>query len=203
MVDSAPPAPGRYGRTNGRAGLVVRERAGARFAHIAGRAGQADALGAAVRVAYAIDLPGIGKRIAGSELSLTGVGPGQWLAELQGADPAPIEARLGPALGAHAILVDQSHARVIWRLDGPRVRDVLATGLPVDLHPRAFGPGDAAATRLAHIGVIVWQLDASPVYEMVVPRSLVGSWWHWLTANAARHGLEVCAPIGGQGTGPQ
>ena len=39
---------------------------------------------------------------------------------------------------------DQSDSRLVLRLSGPRVRDVLAKGVPVDLHPKAFKPGDVA-----------------------------------------------------------
>ena len=44
-------------------------------------------------------------------------------------------------LAAHAAIVDQSHGRTILRVTGPKVRDALAKGVPVDLHPRAFTDG--------------------------------------------------------------
>ena len=190
---------GRHGRATGPAGVVVQERVGPRLAHVASRRGREASLGEAVRATFGIDPPKVGRRHAGAQLVLTGIGSGQWLAEVAPREPAPgapaIETVLRPALGASAAIVDQSHARIILRLTGPRVRDLLATGLPIDLHPRAFGPGDAAQSIIAHIGVVIWQLDDEPTYELAVPRSLIGSLWNWLAAGAARHGLEVGVPI--------
>lgn len=72
-------------------------------------------------------------------------GPGQWL--LLGA---------APALGA-AHRTDLTGARCILELAGPRAREALATLLPIDLHPRAFPDGAAAATQAAHVPVLVWR----------------------------------------------
>jgi sarcosine oxidase subunit gamma len=71
------------------------------------------------------------------------------------------------------------------------VRETLAKGCPVDLHPRAFEPGDTALTAIAHMGVQLWQGDAAPTYELFVTRSMAGSFAEWLLAAAAEFGLEV------------
>ena len=39
------------------------------------------------------------------------------------------------------------------------MRDVLAKGVPLDLHPKAFKPGDVATTLVAYIGVQIDLLD--------------------------------------------
>jgi len=100
-----------------------------------------------------------------------------------------MEARLAPLVGL-ASLVDQSHGRTLLVLTGPRVRDALAKGVPIDLHPRAFRPGDAASTLIAHIPVHLWQVDDRPSYEFAIARSLAQSFWQWLTAAAAEWGLQ-------------
>ena len=66
-----------------------------------------------------------------------------------------LRARIGP----FAAVADQSDARLVLRLSGPRVRDVLAKGVPVDLHPQAFKPGDVANTLVGYIGVQIDMLD--------------------------------------------
>ena len=63
--------------------------------------------------------------------------------------------------------------------------------MPIDLHPRAFKPGDTAVTCVAHIGVQLWQIDDAPTYEFAVARSLAQSFWHWLEASAAEYGLDL------------
>ena len=80
------------------------------------------------------------------------------------------------------------------RLSGDRVRDVLAKGVPVDLHPRNFRTGDVASTLVAHIGVQIEQLDDRPTFQLMAFRSLAGSLWSWLTKSAAEFGYEIVQP---------
>ena len=72
-----------------------------------------------------------------------------------------------------------------------QARDLLAKGVPIDLHPRAFKPGDAAQTQVAHIGVLIAQIDDAPTYELLAARSFTGSLWSWLEASALEFGLEI------------
>ena len=76
------------------------------------------------------------------------------------------------------------------RLSGSNVRDVLAKGLAVDLHPKAFKPGDVATTLIAYIGVQIDMLDDA-TWQLSAPRSMAGSFWSWLTASAAEFGYDV------------
>ena len=79
---------------------------------------------------------------------------------------------------------------MLLRVTGPHVRDALAKGVAVDLHPGAFKTDDAAVTLVSHIAVQLWQIDDRPTYEFAVARSLAQSFWHWLEASAAQYGLE-------------
>ncbi len=80
-------------------------------------------------------------------------------------------------------------------LAGPRVRDTLAKGIELDLHPHSFRLGDAAVTTASHIGVHLWQVADDPVYRLLVVRTYFGSFWNWLSASAAAYGCEVQAPL--------
>jgi sarcosine oxidase subunit gamma len=60
-----------------------------------------------------------------------------------------MEAALAGPFGQFAAIVDQSHGRTLLRVTGPRVRDALAKGLAIDLHPREFKTGYAAVTAVA------------------------------------------------------
>ncbi len=95
------------------------------------------------------------------------------------------------SLGSLASISDQSDSRMVLRLSGARVRDALAKALPIDLHPRAFGPGRAAVTQAAHIGVVIWQRDAAPSFDLAVARSYAGSLVEWLIGASAEYGLDV------------
>ena len=93
-----------------------------------------------------------------------------------------------------ASIADQSDGRVVLRLRGDRVRQVLAKGVPLDLHPRRFKVGDVASTLVAHVGVQIEQLDDQPTFQLMASRSLAGSLWSWLTKSAAEFGYEVVPP---------
>ena len=75
----------------------------------------------------------------------------------------------------------------IFACGGPKARDALAKGVPIDLHPRVFRPGDAAVTS-AHIGVHLWQVDDAPTYELIVPRSFAVAFREWFDEAAAEFG---------------
>ena len=77
-------------------------------------------------------------------------------------------------------IVDQSDARAVVRISGSRARDVLAKGVPIDLHPRAFKANNVAITHASHIGIIFWQIDDAPTYEIAMFRSFADSFAHWL-----------------------
>ena len=185
---------GRHGRTDGPPGLILSERAELSLATIIARKGEAQALAELVRSAYGIDLP-LTPRFAGGQLPdgrfLIFIWGGfeQWLAFAEGAQDLERELTLG--LGKRAMITDQSDGRTILRLRGPKARAVLAKGMAIDLHPRAFKPGDVALTMAAHIGVQLWQVDGTPTYEIAVARSLAKSLWAWLSASASEFGYEV------------
>jgi methylglutamate dehydrogenase subunit D len=182
-------AGGRYGRHSASPGVVVSEIREAGLAVVAARKGRRGDLIAAVRSGFGVDLPATPRRVAGEQLAFVWVGPDQWLATQHPAPKDGMEARLAPLVGL-ASLVDQSHGRTLLALTGPRVRDALAKGVPIDLHPQAFRPGNAASTLIAHIPVHLWQVDDRPSYEFAIARSLAQSFWQWLTVAAAEWGVQ-------------
>jgi sarcosine oxidase subunit gamma len=107
-----------------------------------------------------------------------------------GDDGTAFERSLREKLGHLASVSDQSDGRVVIRVGGARARDALAKGLPIDLHPSAFRPGDTAITTVAYIGVQIRQLDDAPTYEFIVPRSFSVSFGEWLTDAAAEFGIQ-------------
>jgi len=77
------------------------------------------------------------------------------------------------------------------RLVGPRARDALAKLCPIDLHPRAFRPGDVALTNLAHMSALLWQVEEMPTYEIAVFRAFAESFFQALIAACAEFGCDV------------
>jgi sarcosine oxidase subunit gamma len=181
--------PGHYGRA-GKTGLVVEERTDLAFASVTAKREKRFALINAVNTAFGIALPDGPRRVTRGHVTFAGVGPDQWIASAGGADAAGFAARVRARIGPFAAVSDQSDARLVLRVSGPRVRDVLAKGVPVDLHPTAFRPGDIACTVIGYINTQIDMLDEA-TFQLAAPRSMAGSFWSWLAASAAEFGYDV------------
>lgn len=183
--------PGRHGRQTGTAGVVIEVRTDLALASVIAKRHKLEGLKSAVSTTYGVALPAGPRRVGNGAFAFAGTGPDQWLASAAGAEAAGFATRLRGRIGLFAAVSDQSDARLVLRVSGPRVREILAKGVPLDLHPNAFKPGDVANTTVAHIGVQIDMIDAAPVYQLTAPRSTAGSFWSWLTASAAEFGYEV------------
>jgi sarcosine oxidase subunit gamma len=181
--------PGRYGYAGGEPGVTIAERIGLGLATVAARKGAP--LRAAVKASYGVNLPDDSTVGQGSEVSFVGYGPGQWLAVSETLRNDALAKQLGQNLKGLASVSDQSGGRTVLRLSGMRARDVLAKGLPIDLHPSVFGPGSAATSTISLMGVQLWQVDEAPTYDIALFRSVSASFWRWLIASAAEFGYEV------------
>lgn len=118
---------------------------------------------------------------AATPLGFLWCGPGHWLAMGDAAaDTFQLEAQLQTRLAGLASVCDQSGSRVLFAVQGPAARTVLAKGLGVDLHPRSFQPGQVAISSIGHMGVQLWQASALPEYRLLVARSYAESFRHWL-----------------------
>ncbi len=183
--------PGPLGAATSIPGLFIEERTDLSLATVIARRGETQSLKRAVAAAYRLDLPD-GPRVAGTEgISFAGVGVGQWFAAAEGVANKDFISGLHENLRGLASIADQSDARVIRHLQGDRVREILAKGVPIDLHPRSFRTGDVATTVVAYIGVQIQQLDDRPTFQLMAFRSFAGSLWSWLTKSAAEFGAEL------------
>jgi heterotetrameric sarcosine oxidase gamma subunit len=182
--------PGRHGAGAGVAGLLIEERTDLSFASVIAKRGKRDALVSAVETAYGVALPTRPRRVTKGSVTFAGTGPDQWIASAEGAEAQNFAARVRGRIGLFAAVSDQSDARLVLRLSGPNVRDVLAKGVPLDLHPKVFKPGGVATTVVAYIGVQIDRLDEA-TFQLTAPRSMAGSFWSWLSASAAEFGYDV------------
>ncbi|MCZ2848571.1 sarcosine oxidase subunit gamma [Modestobacter sp. VKM Ac-2978] len=110
------------------------------------------------------------------------LGPDEWLLSSTTEAPEELEARVRAAvlpLGGSA--TDVSAQRIGLRLTGARVRDVLAKGCSIDLHPRVFGRGSSAQTLLGQAGVVLLALSgAGDDFVVLVRSSFAGYLADWL-----------------------
>ena len=186
-------SPGRLGRREGAPGLVLQELTQFALASVVARKGQTVQAAEASQRAFGGSPPFNPAITAGNEFAFVWSGPGHWLA-LGPQATETVEARLSAGFGKHASVFDQSGSRVLLDIRGPRARDVLAKGMSIDLHPRAFRTGDVAVTTASHLAVHLWQAADDPVFRLLVVRTWFDSLWRWLAASAAEYGCEVLAP---------
>ena len=186
-------SPGRLGCREGAPGLVLQELTQFALASVIARKDQAVQVAEAAQGAFNASPPKTPAITAGNDLAFLWSGPNHWLA-LGPQVAENIETRLEAVFGPHASIFDQSGSRVLLELSGQRVRDVLAKGVSIDLHPRAFRTGDVALTTASHLAVQLWQGADEPVYRLLVVRTWFDSFWRWLAASAAEYGCEVLTP---------
>ena len=189
MVETLTPSPafaghleaGHFGANAGTPGIVASCVDYAGMALVIARKGQ----NAALALKWRLE-PGPKRHIAGAR-AFVGLGPGQWLVTGE----AGLASHLAGELADLASVTDQTDSRAVLRLSGNKVREVLAKGVPLDLHPASFSSGDAAATLVSLVSVWLWQLDDAPTYELAVPRSMAGSFAAWLVASSGEFGMVM------------
>ena len=117
-------------------------------------------------------------------------GADQYYAVSERHGEAALHAELKAKLTGLASVSDQSHGRVIIRIGGPRSRNVLAKGTPVDLHTDEFPVGKSAVTQMAHVGVHLTRTGEDS-FELSVFRGFAESFWEWLTEQSEEFGYQV------------
>ncbi len=111
----------------------------------------------------------VGEVTAHGQHSVLWLGPDEWLVVSQMSADVLVPALEDAAAAEHAAVVDVSANRTVIELQGTAARAVLEKGCPLDLHPRAFQPGQAVATTLARIPLLLWQVG--PQSYRLLPRA--------------------------------
>lgn len=90
------------------------------------------------------------------EVEVLWLGPDEWLLVAPGVDREALTATVRDAIGSgDGAVTDVSAQRTALQLTGPLVREVLARGCSIDLHPAATPAGSCVQTLLAQTGVIL------------------------------------------------
>lgn len=149
-----------------------------------------------VKRVLGVSLPRKANTVAAADnVRILWLGPEEWLI----VTPPGRESEISPALrGAlvkvFASVTDVSSAQTVINIEGPKARDTLAKGCPLDVHPRAFSSGQCAQSRIAKADAIMHQLDDAPSFDLFVRRSFAEYLWSWLTDAAGEYGIAVPAP---------
>ncbi|MGU7779306.1 sarcosine oxidase subunit gamma [Burkholderia sp. PU8-34] len=107
-----------------------------------------------------------------AEYDVLWLGPDEWFVRSNGPVQAGVlEAALAEAVqGSYAAAVDVGSGYTVVEISGERVRDVLARGCPLDLHPRMFKPGQCAQTHFFKASVTLVP-TGDDTFEIVLRRS--------------------------------
>ena len=120
------------------------------------------------------------------------LGPRSWLlvAESTGSPLVNFIEKRNALNSEGGALFDLSASRVAYRLAGDRATDVLATGCPLDLHPRAFRNGDCAQSVFGRVNALLYKPGDAPTFVIVVARSFARDVWQALGLSATAHGYQ-------------
>ena len=176
------------------AGVTLGESAHRAIINIRGDA-KDGAFTAAVKSATGCDLPLAANTVEmAGDVRILWLGPDEWWVVGTDARRAGLIEGLRSAFtGQHTNVTDVSESRTVITMTGPAARDVLARGISLDLHPRAFGPGQCAQTSLSRTNVLLHQTDSSPSYEIYVLKSFADYLWRWIGLIAEDFGMAVKA----------
>jgi sarcosine oxidase subunit gamma len=111
----------------------------------------------------------------GNGYDMMWLGPDEWLVRSQAAHDAtrtaPLQAKLGAAFkGVFASAVDIGSGYTVLEISGTRVREVLARGCPLDLHPKLFGAGQCAQSHYFKASMTLLH-TGDDSFDLVVRRS--------------------------------
>lgn len=105
-------------------------------------------------------------------------GAGQWLIVSEDDGPATLMSALA-GQGVGGAITDATHARCRIRLHGPGTREVLASGIAIDLQASVFPPGRSTTTAFRDIEVLL-HATAEDAFDLYVLRSYALTLWEWL-----------------------
>ncbi len=119
-----------------------------------------------------VAIPAAGKASADGDAGLLWMSPDELLVLCPYGDVAANLAQLHTSLESeHALAVNVSDARAVFRVSGAAAREVMAKLSPVDLSPDAFGSGDFRRSRLAQVAAAYWMRDEQ-TFEIICFRSV-------------------------------
>ena len=114
------------------------------------------------------------------------LGPNEWLVVGLGGQQEAIERALHNALsGTFSSIVDVSANRALLEVRGPKARELLARGIPIDLDARSFGPGRCSQTLLAKAQVIIERRSDDPAFHLYIRSTFASYAADWLLDAAA------------------
>lgn len=182
---------GRGGRRDGPPGVVIEVIDAFVSGQVIARKGKAAETIAVLSDFFGSDVADAPRRVAGGRACVFGTGPGKWRVIVRAEGAAQSLAALFSRLADVAMAIEDGDGFFLLDLSGPKMRQTLAKGVPIDLHANAFPLATSVETQAALIPLHLALIDEAPVFECLSAASTAGSLWSWLSACAAEFGYEV------------
>jgi sarcosine oxidase subunit gamma len=171
----------------GPTGLVVREIAELGKINIRGGASMAPALKANTGCDFP---PEPNNVVSAGARHIVWLGPDEFLLLCEAGREDDLHRTIRNDLGdQHFSITVVTDGLCALQLSGPALRQVLAKGCALDLHPRSFGIGDCAQTALSHAGVTLIAMDDDR-FTMICRTSFAPYVLDWLQDAAIEYGFE-------------
>jgi sarcosine oxidase subunit gamma len=135
-------------------------------------------------------------RASAGDVLVLWLGPDEWLVIGPAGREAALEEKLSQAVagaGGSVTAIGESRATIV--VSGPKARDVLAKGCPLDLHPLAFAGDACAQSLIAGVNATLYRADTGPAdpprFELIVVRSFADFLWRFLEDAGQEYGVAV------------
>lgn len=179
----------------GEAGIAMTELPFRGIIDLRGDAGDESFLTAVEKVLGAAPPSEANRAVTRPEVTLLWLGPNQWWIVTPEVDEELADSLREALAGQHCAVTLVGDSRTSLRVEGPRARDLLAKGCPLDLHASVFTAGHCAQSLMAKADVLIHQTADDPAegpsYELYVLRSFADYLWRWLADAAGEYGLAV------------
>jgi len=182
---------GRPSADGATAGITVSERSFRAAINIRGAADRLDDLESVIGLPLPVQPL---QSVSGDRITVLWLGPDEWLLVVEDADGAVAEQLLialrTGLTGPGVAVTDVSDSYAVIGVSGTNVRDLLAKGCPLDLHPSRFNAGQVAQTLVGRADVILHQIDDTG-FELYVRRSFAEYLWLWLEDAGLEFGVAL------------
>ena len=182
---------GLHGSPDTPANVILREVTDFALASLTAFKGQKTAASNLIKHHFDVELPDASKTATKNGITFISIAPNQWLAFAEHDKANGFVSNLETIIGMVGAVVDQSDARAIIEISGPKARETLAKGVSIDLHPKAFGIEDGATTLAVQLWITLWQIETTPTYRIAVFRAFGSATLEWLIHSAAEFGCFV------------
>lgn len=115
-----------------------------------------------------------------AEYALYWLGPDEWLVYCNDTNSVELAEKLIDTLPqGESAVVDVSDYYTVIQVAGTKARAALASGTPLDIHPRVFKPGQCAQTRFGNASILL-SCQSEDTYDVQIRWSFAEYVWKYL-----------------------